>query len=87
MVRLNKVYGNLMVDLRASNAKLRQRALRLTMLATGADEAKAQAALQASQQRVKTAIVMLKLNVDAAQAESALVRHQGSVARACAIPA
>jgi N-acetylmuramic acid 6-phosphate etherase len=84
MVRLNKVYGNLMVDLRASNAKLRQRALRLTMLATGADETRAAAALQASAQRVKTAIVMLKLNIDMSQAQQALDNAQGSVALACA---
>jgi hypothetical protein len=40
MVRLNKVYGNLMVDLKATNAKLVLRAIRLTMFATGADEAR-----------------------------------------------
>jgi hypothetical protein len=39
MVRLHKVYGNLMVDMKASNAKLVQRAVALTMHATGADEA------------------------------------------------
>ena len=42
MVRLHKVYGNLMVDLRATNAKLVRRALRLTVRATGASEADAQ---------------------------------------------
>ena len=83
MVRLNKVYGNLMVDLRASNAKLVQRALRLTMLASGADAAQAAAALQQSQQRVKTAIVMLKLGVDVHEAEHRLMAADGSVAAAC----
>ncbi len=86
MVRLGKVYGNLMVDLRASNAKLVKRALRLTMLATGAEEAPASAALLASHQRVKTAIVMLKLNMDVTQAEQALAAAQGRVAQACAKP-
>ena len=38
MVRLNKVYGNLMVDLQPTNAKLFRRAISLTMRATGADE-------------------------------------------------
>ena len=84
MVRLNKVYGNLMVDLRATNAKLVQRALRLTVRATGADEAIAQAALAACGSRVKVAIVMLKAGVDVAQAEARLAAADGSVHRALA---
>ncbi len=46
MVRLNKVYGNLMVDLKPTNAKLVLRAIRLTVYATGADEAQARAVLE-----------------------------------------
>ncbi|MDN8842582.1 N-acetylmuramic acid 6-phosphate etherase, partial [Staphylococcus aureus] len=46
MVRLGKVYGNLMVDVKASNAKLEARALRLTCHATGASEDEARAALE-----------------------------------------
>ena len=84
MVRLHKVYGNLMVDVRASNAKLVQRALRLTVLATGASQADAQAALAASGMRVKVAIVMLKRGVDAAEAERRLAGVDGSVRRALA---
>ena len=84
MVRLHKVYGNLMVDLRATNAKLVQRALRLTVRATGATEAEAQAALAACGARVKVAIVMLKTGVDAAQAESRLAAADGSVHAALA---
>ena len=79
MVRLHKVYGNLMVDLRATNAKLVQRALRLTVAATGASEADAQSALTAAGARVKLAIVMLKAGVDAAEAERRLDAAQGSV--------
>jgi N-acetylmuramic acid 6-phosphate etherase len=82
MVRLNKVYGNLMVDLRATNAKLAQRALRLTIAATGADEERARVALDASGLRVKVAIVMLKAGVDAATAEARLDAAQGSVHQA-----
>ena len=82
MVRLNKVYGNLMVDLRASNAKLVRRALRLTVRATGASEAAAQAALAACGSRVKTAIVMLRAGVEAAEAERRLEAAAGSVAQA-----
>lgn len=79
MVRLHKVYGNLMVDLRASNAKLLQRALRLTVRASGADESAAAAALAACGQQVKTAIVMLKAGVDAAEAARRLAAAEGSV--------
>lgn len=79
MVRLNKVYGNLMVDLRATNAKLERRALRLTVAATGADEAAARDALVACGMRVKTAIVMLVAGVDAAEAERRLEAALGSL--------
>ena len=82
MVKLHKVYGNLMVDVRASNAKLVQRALRLTMLASGADEDAARAALLASEHSVKLAIVMLKAGVDAPTAKARLQAAQGSIAAA-----
>ena len=85
MVRLHKVYGNLMVDLRASNAKLVKRALRLTVLATGADEDAARTALADSGARVKVAIVMLKAGVDAADAERRLHAADGSVDGALAV--
>ena len=79
MVRLHKVYGNLMVDLRATNAKLVRRALQLTVRASGAPQDQAQAALAACGSRVKVAIVMLKAGVDAAEAERRLARAEGSV--------
>ncbi|MBI5718433.1 MAG: N-acetylmuramic acid 6-phosphate etherase [Burkholderiales bacterium] len=72
MVRLHKVYGNLMVDLRATNAKLQRRALALTRRVSGADEAQARAALAACGGRVKVAIVMLRVGLDAAAAERRL---------------
>ncbi len=69
MVRLGKVYGNLMVDLMATNAKLRRRAVRLTQHASGASEAEALAALERADMQVKTAVVMLRgqLGVEAAR--------------------
>jgi N-acetylmuramic acid 6-phosphate etherase len=82
MVRLHKTYGPLMVDLRATNAKLRRRALALTRRATGADEARARAALEASGGRVKLAIVMLEAGIDAAAAAARLQAADGSVRRA-----
>jgi N-acetylmuramic acid 6-phosphate etherase len=84
MVRLNKVHGNLMVDVRATNAKLVKRALRLTMLASGADATSAQAALGACGSSVKVAIVMLKARVDASTALQRLDAAQGSIRRALA---
>ncbi len=79
MVRLHKVYGNLMVDLRATNHKLLRRALALTMHATGASEAEAAAVLQACEQQVKVAIVVLRSGVDVATASARLQAAHGSV--------
>jgi N-acetylmuramic acid 6-phosphate etherase len=79
MVRLHKVYGNLMVDVRATNAKLVARVLRLTVLATGAEAAAAEAALAACGASVKVAIVMLKAGVDAATAAHRLDAAQGDI--------
>jgi N-acetylmuramic acid 6-phosphate etherase len=79
MVRLHKVYGNLMIDLRATNAKLVKRALRLTMLAAGSDEAAARRALGASGWRVKVAVVMLKGGCPVHEAEDRLDAADGSV--------
>ncbi len=84
MVRLHKVYGNLMVDVQATNAKLRQRALMLTMRATGAAAESASAALAASGGQVKTAIVMLKAGCNAARAQALLAAHEGSIRLALA---
>jgi N-acetylmuramic acid 6-phosphate etherase len=84
MVRLHKTYGVLMVDLRATNAKLRRRALALAMRASGADAARAQAALDACGARVKTAIVMLAAGIDAAAADARLATCDGDVRRALA---
>ena len=63
----------------ASNAKLVKRALRLTMLASGADEAAASAALAASGSRVKLAIVMLKAGLGAEAAQARLEAAGGSI--------
>jgi N-acetylmuramic acid 6-phosphate etherase len=64
MIRLGKTYGNLMVDLRASNAKLRARAQRIVALATGADPVRAADALAACGGRVKDAILVLLAGVE-----------------------
>jgi N-acetylmuramic acid 6-phosphate etherase len=59
MVKLGKVHGNLMVDLHASNAKLRVRALRLVMKLSGASDEIAKAALESNSWRVKLAVVQI----------------------------
>jgi N-acetylmuramic acid 6-phosphate etherase len=84
MVRLHKVHGNLMVDMKATNAKLVRRAVALTMRAAGADEAAAREALGRSGFSVKTAVVMLLRQLDADGAQALLARHAGSVRRALA---
>ncbi len=86
MVRLHKVYGNLMVDLRATNAKLRRRALALTMHASGADELAAERALRDSGFRVKVAIVALRAGVSVHEAGARLEACRGSVREALAAP-
>lgn len=86
MVRLNKVYGNLMVDLQPTNAKLCQRALSLTMRATGSDEDTARQALAACQYRVKVAIVAILMQIDVTQAAARLAHAEGSVRRATQAP-
>ncbi len=84
MVGLHKVYGNLMVDLRATNVKLRERAVALTMRASGATEAASRTMLEGCGYRVKVALVALKRGTDAAAAQALLARHNGSVRRALA---
>lgn len=81
MIRLGKTYGNLMVDLRATNAKLRDRSERIVMevCAVGRDEARR--VLEAAGGRVKTAIVMQKRNVDAASADGLLDDAGGVIRR------
>jgi N-acetylmuramic acid 6-phosphate etherase len=79
MVRLHKVYGNLMVDLKPTNAKLYARTVRLTVHATGADEAAARAALEQCGYHVKVAIVALLKKVPVPEAETLLARSGGSV--------
>ncbi len=84
MVKLNKVYGNLMVDLKATNAKLVRRAVALTMRASGVDEAAARAALEPCGFHVKTAVVALKRGVAVDEARRLLDAAEGSVRRALA---
>ena len=86
-VRLNKVYGNLMVDLQASNAKLRARSVQIVAQATGCDLDEARELLAAADGEVKAAIVAKRKGVEPHVARTLLFTHDGSVRRALEAPA
>ncbi|WP_233521454.1 N-acetylmuramic acid 6-phosphate etherase, partial [Streptomyces triticagri] len=77
MIRLGKTYGNLMVDVRASNEKLRARSRRIVALATDASDEVIESALTAADGEVKTAILMILAQVDAPTAEALLTTSKG----------
>lgn len=79
MVRLGKTFGNLMVDMRATNDKLRDRARRIVAAATGADEDTVDEALARTSGEVKTAIVTLLSGLGVEESRSRLVECQGVV--------
>ncbi len=82
MIKLGKVYGNLMVDVKPSNEKLVERCKRIVCQATGVDYDTAARTLQACGYRAKVAIVMLKTGTDAHRAEQLLAQHDNRVAAA-----
>lgn len=82
MVRMHKVHGNLMVDLKATNAKLLRRAVALTMRAADCDEALARQTLQACDNNVKVAVVAIKNGSDIDSARARLAAAGDSVRRA-----
>lgn len=82
MIRLGKTYGNLMVDLRATNNKLKDRSERIVIEVCGVSRDEARALLEAADKSVKTAIVMQKLGVDRATALEALEQAGGIIRRA-----
>jgi N-acetylmuramic acid 6-phosphate etherase len=84
MVRLGKVFSNLMVDMVASNRKLRDRARRIVRIATGAAPVEAARALDEAGGQAKTAIVILLAGASRLQAESALAVAGGRVREALA---
>ncbi|GKX44894.1 N-acetylmuramic acid 6-phosphate etherase [Pectobacterium carotovorum subsp. carotovorum] len=77
MVKLGKVYQNLMVDVKATNVKLLDRACRIVVEATGAEREQAQQALMQADNEVKPAILMLLANIDVAAARERLKQHNG----------
>jgi N-acetylmuramic acid 6-phosphate etherase len=79
MIRLGKVYGNLMIDVQATNAKLHRRAQRLVEQTAGVDPAEAAAALEAAGGQVKVAVVTLRLGVSVDEAAARLAAAEGSL--------
>lgn len=82
MVRLGHAYENLMIDLTRSNVKLRDRAHRILVEATGKDVLAAEHALRQSEHNLRVALVMLKRKVSAEKARKLLKRSGGSLRRA-----
>ncbi|MFF1928535.1 N-acetylmuramic acid 6-phosphate etherase [Streptomyces sp. NPDC058228] len=84
MIRLGKTYGNLMVDVRASNEKLRARSRRIVALATGASDEEIEAALAATDGEVKNAILTILGQVDGPTAATLLSASDGHLRAALA---
>lgn len=82
MVKLGKTYGNLMVDVQSTNAKLRERAVRIVMEATGTDDPTARQALIDADGEVKTAIIAILLGESSGSARDRLADAGGVVRRA-----
>jgi N-acetylmuramic acid 6-phosphate etherase len=82
MVRLGRTWSNLMVDMVATNAKLRGRVIRILREASGADEPAARKALELASGELKPALLSLLAGMDPDLARGALEHHQGSVAEA-----
>jgi len=84
MARLGYIYGNLMVNVHARNAKLVDRGLGILEKTTGVERAAAMQALRAAGNQVAVALVMLKTGLDRAQAEKKLKAARGNVRKALA---
>ncbi|WP_314869583.1 N-acetylmuramic acid 6-phosphate etherase [Aggregatibacter kilianii] len=84
MIRLGKCYQNLMVDVQATNQKLKARAIRIVMQATDCDQITAEQTLHTTNGNAKLAIMMLLSGLDKTQAETALAQNQGRLQSALA---
>ncbi|WP_318461099.1 N-acetylmuramic acid 6-phosphate etherase [Photobacterium leiognathi] len=82
MIRTGKVFGNLMVDVEATNAKLIQRQKNIVVEATGCSESQAAEALTQCNNHCKTAILMILLNINADLATAKLSKHHGFIRHA-----
>ena len=79
MILMGKCYQNLMVDVQASNEKLKARAIRIVMQATDCDKSLAEETLKQADQNAKLAIMMILSGLDRVQAEALLEKHHGKL--------
>ncbi|MBQ1692180.1 MAG: N-acetylmuramic acid 6-phosphate etherase [Erysipelotrichaceae bacterium] len=79
MVKVGKVFGNLMVDVKATNEKLVERCRRVVMEATGCDHDRADAVLKETENNCKLAIVMILLNIPLNEAKEKLERADDNI--------
>ncbi|MBO4716728.1 MAG: N-acetylmuramic acid 6-phosphate etherase, partial [Spirochaetales bacterium] len=77
MIKIGKTYENFMIDLKASNEKLKDRAIRIVSQIAGVSHSESLAALLKCDWEIKTAITMLKMNLDAESARHELRKYGG----------
>lgn len=82
MIKLGKVYGNLMVDVRATNKKLIERAKKIVCEATGVDREVAEKVLKETNYDVKLSILMILTGLDINEAKEKLTQNKGYIAKA-----
>lgn len=87
MIKLGKVYGNLMVDVKASNKKLEERAIRIVMEGSGCERTEAEKALKGADGHAKLAILMVVAGVSAGEGKALLERTAGHLAAAIRLAA
>ena len=79
MIKINKTYKNLMVDLKVSNLKLKNRAIRIISEVTGLNNEQSAYFLKKSNGHVKKAIMMYVLNIDLSETEKLLNNYNGNL--------
>ena len=84
MIRLNKVYENLMIDLQPNNLKLEERSRRIVMEATGADYEAAEKTLEATHYDIKEAILVLICHISIDEAHQRVEKYGGNLAKCIA---
>lgn len=82
MILIGKCYQNLMVDVQATNEKLKARAIRIVMQATECERSIAENTLKLAENNAKLAIMMILGNLDKQEAESLLAQNQGRLQKA-----
>jgi N-acetylmuramic acid 6-phosphate etherase len=82
MIRMGKIYENMMIDLQLTNKKLVERSKRIVMTITGVSYNEAGNYLKQADGNVKTALVMIRANVNADEARNRLVKADGFVRKA-----